>query len=568
MIPDEIDQNDPRRNGERMVFEWFSNNKIVGTTYYSLWQKNHIHKLIGEVDFLYVCERGLLCVEVKGGQKIERKDQKWYSTNKLGQTYSIHNPFKQAKDCSYALKKLFADKYGKNSKQADYLIGYAVVFPECRFTGDSNDLVTEVVFDARYSVDDFNSFLNEAFDYWESQEIEKHGFHPSPLSLDEQRQVNDLLRGDFSVIPSLSLTLQNTEKRILRMTEEQKEFIDNVECNDRVLVEGSAGTGKTILALEKMRRSVALGRRVLFVCFNRNIAEYVKMNYGDGADDKCCIITYHSLLMQKGNIVNGFEMDVETISKKYLESDCTSDVFDEIIMDEGQDLLYLSTIDVLSTFLKLGFENGRWTIFYDGNQNIFNSNSELDFTLNYINSSFSVARFKLNKNCRNTQQIVNHTVISTGVPPSKHRDIQGVDVEQCPYNKDTFKKVFREKLQSYITSGYAPSDIVVLSKYKLKNSMLSSLDTVCNLPIVEQNDIGKFNGKCLNFYTIHSFKGLESKTVFLIDIDSISDDNSRMLNYIGMTRAKLMLYCFYDEKISDEYLDYKKNNILLLMNGD
>ena len=68
LIPDHIDQNDPRRNGERLVFEWLSNDAVPGTVYYSLLQKNHRHKLIGEVDFLYVCDRGFLCIEVKGGQ--------------------------------------------------------------------------------------------------------------------------------------------------------------------------------------------------------------------------------------------------------------------------------------------------------------------------------------------------------------------------------------------------------------------------------------------------------------------------------------------------------------------
>jgi Holliday junction resolvase-like predicted endonuclease len=78
LIPNEIDQEDLRRGGERLVFEWLSEPNVPGTVFYSLLQKNHKHKLIGEIDFLYVCERGLLCIEVKGGQEIYCKDKKWY----------------------------------------------------------------------------------------------------------------------------------------------------------------------------------------------------------------------------------------------------------------------------------------------------------------------------------------------------------------------------------------------------------------------------------------------------------------------------------------------------------
>ena len=135
MIPNYIDHEDPRRNGERLVFELFSNEKIKGTTFYSMPQINHRHKMIGEVDFLYISQKGILCLEVKGGQDIFRKDRTWYSVNRMGVENEIKDPFKQAMDCMYALKKYLADTYGKNSPQANYLMGYGVIFPECIFTG-------------------------------------------------------------------------------------------------------------------------------------------------------------------------------------------------------------------------------------------------------------------------------------------------------------------------------------------------------------------------------------------------------------------------------------------------
>ena len=105
VIPDNVEWTDPRRNGEKIVYELFEDRNIHGTAYYSLFQKNHKHKMIGEVDFLYICKKGILCLEVKGGQKIRRENMTWYSTNKIGIENEIKDPFKQARDCMYALKK-------------------------------------------------------------------------------------------------------------------------------------------------------------------------------------------------------------------------------------------------------------------------------------------------------------------------------------------------------------------------------------------------------------------------------------------------------------------------------
>ena len=44
------------------------------------------------------------------------------------------------------------------------------------------------------------------------------------------------------------------------------------------------------------------------------------------------------------------------------------------------------------------------------------------------------------------------------------------------------------------------------------------------------------------FSTVHSFKGLESPVVILIDFDSLDYDQQKNLMYVGMTRARSALY--------------------------
>ena len=555
MIPDYIYQEDPRRNGERMVFEWLSDKKIPGTVYYSLLQKNHKHKLIGEVDFLYVSERGFLCIEVKGGQDIYRTDMSWFSVNKRGEHHSIHNPFLQAKDCQYALKEYFSTTYGKYSPQARYLVGYAVIFPECTFTGNGNDLVTEVMFDGRYNLSDFPKYLDRVFDYWEQLEITRHNYTPTRLTQAQLRQANDLLRGDFRVIPSMHLELQHVEQQMIRLTEEQYDVLDIVDDNSRVIVQGAAGTGKTLLALELARKHAAKEKKTLYLCYNSNMADYAEMSL------KSCpnvdVHTFHSLMMGLLNDRTLYNLSPKELGLRFMDANFGIEpVYSSIIVDEGQDLFEAEVLDALDRILEGGLQNGFWVMFLDPNQNIFNPCEEYDQTMEYVRELYHPMMLKLSTNCRNTMPIASRTAALTITPPAKNLKLSGPKVITRTYaNKRDFVSSFTKELQSLLVSGISPADIVVLSRYKKVNSCLSDIKTVCNLEIVEHNTIKTFRDRCLNYYTAQSFKGLESKIVFYIDIDGFGSVQDRMVNYVAMSRARLQLYLFYDGAKKEEYQD-------------
>ena len=555
MIPNYIDSTDTRRGGERMVFDWFSDEKIKGTAYYSLLQKNHRHKLIGEVDFLYVCERGFLCVEVKGGQDIFCKEKQWFAQNRNGDINEIKNPFIQAKDCMYALKNYFIETYGRNTEQANYLIGYAVIFPECIFTGIGNDLVTQVMFDARYNIEDFNGYLKKVFDYWETQEIDKHNFYPKLLTAFQLNQANDLLRGDFCVVPSLSLELQHIEQRMIRLTEEQFDALDITDYNKRVIIQGAAGTGKSLLALEKVRKCAAKEQKVLYLCFNRNMAKYAFLSLKSCNMDYVTVLTYHALL-QAVTKIDLHNKSLYEASKVFLEDSFEVAPYDYLVIDEGQDLINTSVFDVLNYFLFSGFKKGSWSIFLDQNQSIFTNLDEYNFAFEYLIESTSPTSYKLNRNCRNTEQIARKTTVLSLIPPVKYSSISGPKVitRACSDRNEIIKNL-RKELQSLFSGGISSTDVVILSPKRLFNSILSTTDSICNLKIIERNSIDEFGKRCLNYFTVQSFKGLESKIVFYIDIDGFRNENCRKINYVALSRAKQLLYIFFDATLKDEHDD-------------
>ena len=67
------------------------------------------------------------------------------------------------------------------------------------------------------------------------------------------------------------------EKIFISLTNEQREAIDQLDGQRKVLIQGRAGTGKTILALEFARRKLEEDKSVLYLCYNRPLTEEIKL---------------------------------------------------------------------------------------------------------------------------------------------------------------------------------------------------------------------------------------------------------------------------------------------------
>lgn len=61
--------------------------------------------------------------------------------------------------------------------------------------------------------------------------------------------------------------------KLLQVTQEQYEILADLELNTRVMIEGPAGTGKTVLAQEFGKRLIKQGKSVLLLFYNKAIAK-------------------------------------------------------------------------------------------------------------------------------------------------------------------------------------------------------------------------------------------------------------------------------------------------------
>ena len=88
----------------------------------------------------------------------------------------------------------------------------------------------------------------------------------------------------------------------------------------RLVIQGPAGSGKSILALQEAFKLASEGERVLLICYNKNLMQYLnacKIDYlnrptitnPDQLSDNLQITTIHALLYQITDVANKDEFD-------------------------------------------------------------------------------------------------------------------------------------------------------------------------------------------------------------------------------------------------------------------
>ena len=428
-----------KSNAERKMYDVLQEMDLKNAyVLHSLGLPRHRSKIYGEIDFVVVCERGVACLEIKGG-RVECRDGQWTFIDRYGtERQKPEGPFAQVTGNMFSLRDVLKKHFDRNPHMKNLLMASGVVFPDITFYSDSQEIIPEIVYDR--STEDISSYMNAVFDYWQARQHRE----PSKLSPSDIREIVQFLRADFCFIPSLNDRLEQVEKHLVRLTAEQAQLMDALGMNDHLIVEGGAGTGKTLLAAEYARKQVEQGRKVLYLTYNKNLAHHVVHALPE--TDLLKVVNIHALFgeyvpvdvpMMKENPQRYFaeilpEVFYDHISN--LEQESLDKLqYDLLVMDEGQDIskpIYLYSLDCL---LKGGLEKGRWVVFYDEKQNIYNPEYQdgMDILQSYAHTSF-----RLFVNCRNTVQIGTYSAKASGVAFGGFLRENGEEVGRISYADD------------------------------------------------------------------------------------------------------------------------------------
>jgi DNA polymerase III delta prime subunit len=557
-------------DGEKKLFRALEN--YLGDEYailHSLGIAEHREKIFGEIDFVIVCSEGILCLEVKGGL-VSRREGLWYFTDRFGrENVKAEGPFFQVVSSMYSLRDHLKKRFGPADPVAVCQYACGVAFPDMPFARKGADIIPEIIFDARRGPEEIAGFIHSVFAYWRRKLEEKHGLAGGKLSRVHIERVTDFLRGDFGYIPSLGQVVEKTDRRLLTLTREQANRLAMADENPRILVKGSAGTGKTLLGLEYARRCVLRNKKVLFLCFNRNLCRYLKLNVADQLPrqtGRLRIDTLHGYLTDclkennclppAGGIIRDeyYRRIVPEAFLEMLNQYGFSTEYDILVVDEGQDLLRLEYIMCMDAMVRGGMKDGIWYICFDPNQNIYNP--EMDEGLAMIQEYHPVV-LNLDTNCRNTRQIGIYNVLATAIPPARYLKIKGEDVVRMGYRdfEDERRNILKA-VKKLISQGISPGKICLLSKYRFENSCLQGeniFKSICKFQNITDLDPLYILEDSLKFCTIHSFKGLEAPVVFLLDLDTLAGEQARFLNYVAISRATSLLYIFYRHDLEGEW---------------
>lgn len=538
-------------NSERQVYRRLgrdlSDDCIV---LHSLGLPGHEKKIWGEADMVVLSPLGIFAIEVKGG-KVSCENGKWTFSGDFKSYSKRESPWMQAAGSMNAVKArlIAADRRFKN-----VLFGFGVVMPYTKFTTTGAEIVPEVLLDKRQFRDSLSHYFSTLKRYWEETCQAKHGRAYRGLHSDEIRRAREILRPDLETALSLGGYLTGIDSRLLQLTNEQIKVSRRLAANPRTVVRGAAGTGKSVLALERAKQLSADGKRTLMLCFNQLLASHVRRGLADDAAARNLEVKHvHALyreLIDRAGLGSQLEAEdpghPDYFSKRFPEiaadALCEREVepWDVLVIDEAQDLLTPEHLDVFDLLLRDGLGAGAWHFFLDPLQNIYGV--ETQARVNERLAEGAPAFDDLFENCRNTRQVAIQASIVSGIDLAVAGAPDGPEC-RVHYYSEVDEGVARidEIIHELLGNDVKPRDIAILSTRRLENSILSDCRELAGRRIVGPGEEGALRKGALLFSTMHSFKGLERQVVIAIDMGETGNDLWSMLHYAGLSRARGLL---------------------------
>lgn len=485
--------------------------------FHSLNLTHHESKRFGEADFVILCRYGLFVLEVKGGG-VSYKDGHWFTINRDKDEFKIQDPFRQAEGALHALR----DKIKENfPAHLSLPIGYGVILPDAAWNIVGSEWSSKTICDS-HKFRNIESWLRVFFRYWQAKP-----HNCAELTDETIKQLKAFIRPDFELIEPLHHRLDRLSNQAVTLTNDQYKYLDIVAANKRVLCSGGAGTGKTFLAAELARRLANENCNVVLVCKSSWLRYYLQ-----------------------SKIVNN-NVTISTIDSLTLDRKRAGiDLYDVLLVDEGQDLFDFDSIDSIESNLVGGLEQGEWYIFHDvNNQSGLFVNTKIEILK--LLESYSPVRVPLVTNCRNTLSIIETVKSRLSLDMGGKGTGHGPKVEFL-FEDENQKPALQleKKLVEILKSGVPAHSITILSSLPYKQSNLEYVQNKLRNQIIELDDysIRNFPIENISFSEIKNFKGLENEVIFVIDLPEPCNETAaidKVLHYVAMTRARALLCVFW-----------------------
>ncbi|MBF0420050.1 MAG: DUF2075 domain-containing protein [Magnetococcales bacterium] len=499
---------------------------------------------VGETDLIvFHPEHGVLFIEIKGGG-IECRDGRWFYVSRGGPPREMEfSPFSQARRNHYAvLEKLKSSLLDKNLLK-NTAITHTVWFPdiEWRVPRQPAEIPAgSFVLDRRHiknPEDAIKRILSQA----------KHG-SPTWTKTQANLFIQTLCPDLYLAVP-VGTELEMLREKIFQLTDQQISVLRFLRAQKRLQVEGCAGSGKTMLAIAMVREWAQTGKKVLFTCYNRNLALNVRQSFS--RLEHVTVTHFHELVYQRCQETGvPFHVPPEPrLRQSFFRTECAELLIkanevdppelDAIVVDEAMDFHDLWWLALES----MGRKNFVFHIFFDRNQRIYRDEE------GQWHPPFDSEPLRLEENLRNTAPV--------GQSAWKLGQLEFVPVFRvCEGPKPVFlsctdpttmgRQLVRLVREQQDRGGVPLEEMVVLSPYRLEPPRLD-LPKLFNKtgipvsPLLEEKKKG-----VLRYGTLQAFKGLEADMVILVEVDTSPKACSPANLHVGATRARSLLYVLHN----------------------
>lgn len=481
-----------------------------------------------EADFiLFNKDKGIICFEAKAGQ-ITYRDGEWLYSD--GRPMKHGGPFNQAQNIKF---RLMDEMRGKGLGQAlkRCKLFHTVWFPSITQSDISQIALPEEadkqLILTKDDLDDPSASIERILS------LEVANKEQDLTEVQARDIIEKILCPEFHVAPTARTSYDFDDIVFSRLLESQINILNFLQEQRSAVINGVAGSGKTLIAVEQAKRMSARKERVLFLCYNKLLGEdikrrcqgheYIDVYTLDGFSYKIC-----------------GEIDYDALNTALIKKP-NAFPYKHIVIDEGQDFgstaKDTSKSDLLDTLRLLTEEaEGTFYLFYDKFQLVqgsglpdFINEADCKLTL-WINcrNIFNIAKCSIKALDGNLSCKINDSTPDGAVP----KMVSSCDVDE----QIAFVDRYIGELKS---SGL--TDIVVLTCKTEESSIVS-------LVFTGAQGGKRWRNTGIPVYSCRRFKGLEADAVILVDVtadlwveysnDSVFKPKPGLIFYTGASRAK------------------------------
>jgi len=483
------------------------------------WSVMHDHQQqFGELDLTVVSPDGqVLILEVKAGDVQARDGQLIKSYGHDNNKNIGHQARKQHSVLRHRLKE---------ASLSHVHVDAMLVLPDHRLGSEGLAYPRERMVDAT-QMPAFCSIVRSSFSTVLQTVVDRHA-------------LMDFLSSQYQLYPDVSAQIGQVQQISIRLSGGLATWVPRISHESHVyVIEATAGSGKTQLALKLLRDAAQQRQRARYVCFNRPLADHLRTVAPAHAE----VTTFHQVCREYAErIGSSLDFSSEEVFKEMVNSyvrasEALPQNLDVLVIDESQDF-DPGWVQALAAQLHV---DGRFYVLGDNDQQLYEREAfelsgavRLNCMDNYRSPQKVVSAIN---QLRLTVQPVLACSAHPGETPGFHTYDGSTDGHDAALNRCL------KKLQA---EGFAASQVAVISFRGVKTSRVLSMSVLGGL--TTRRTTGKFDefGNALwhegelMVESVYRFKGQSAPAVVLceVDFEQLTPVNAKKL-FVGMTRGQV-----------------------------